>query len=133
MLRWTEELLPKEKKEEQEEERKKIALQRQQLAALFRFTAVDYPTMYDRDHELFTQPVWEQPLVTDKVLLFDPLTQPNQQETGHGQGETETNPCRENKTTSAVVRADAIGHDSRPAAVPTQPGCHPATTNSYNA
>jgi hypothetical protein len=113
MLRWTEDLLPKEKKEDKEEEKKKIALQRQQLAALFRFTTVEYPTMYDRAHELFTQPVWEQPLVTDKVPLFDPLPPPNQQETGHGHGETETNHCRENKTTAAVVCAEAIGHDSR--------------------
>lgn len=59
MLRWTEELLPKEEPE------------RQRLAAILRFTAVEYPNMYEQPHALFTEPVWYQPLVNDQVPLFD--------------------------------------------------------------
>ena len=59
MLRWTEALLPEEETE------------RQRLAALFRFTTVDYPNMYEQPHALFTEPVWYQPLVNDQVPLFD--------------------------------------------------------------
>jgi hypothetical protein len=65
MLRWTEELLPKEEEEGKEES------QRQQLAALFRFTTVEYPNMYVRPHALFTEPVWHKPLVNEQVPLFD--------------------------------------------------------------
>jgi Replication-relaxation len=65
MLRWTEELLPKEEGEEKKES------QRQQLAAIFRFTTVEYPNMYEQPHALFTEPVWYQPLVPDQVPLFD--------------------------------------------------------------
>jgi hypothetical protein len=65
MLRWTEALLPEEERE------------RQRLAALFRFTTVDYPTMYEQPHALFTEPVWYQPLVNDQVSLLDPVHHSN--------------------------------------------------------
>ena len=59
MLRWTEALLPEEETE------------RQRLAALFRFTTVDYPNMYEQPHALFTEPVWYQPFVNEQVPLLD--------------------------------------------------------------
>jgi hypothetical protein len=140
MLRWTEELLPRdeEKKEDEEkgedkekegDEKKKVS-ERQQLAALFRFTTVDYPKMYEQPHTLFTQPVWYQPCVDKQVPLFDPINPSNHQETGHGSGETGTDRCREN----IAIPAECVGHDCcHPTVpIPTHEACQPPSTSSCN-
>jgi hypothetical protein len=96
--RWTEEVLPEENREA--------------WASMFRFTTVSFNSIYDKTQSLLEEAEWYQPLVDDKVSLFDPATQPNHQETGHGQGETDPNRCREHKTTAAVVGAEASRHDN---------------------
>jgi hypothetical protein len=73
--RWTEEVLPKENREA--------------WASMFRFTTISFESIYAETQSLFEEAKWYQPLVNDTVSLFD---QPNQQETGHGQGETGTHP-----------------------------------------
>jgi Replication-relaxation len=95
MLRWTEDVLPHKDvvtKEDELTPADKVRLkEREQWASLFRFATVEYEKMYDQPHRLFTEPVWYKPDEPDPVLLFAPLTHPNEQETGHGQGETGTN------------------------------------------
>ena len=116
MLRWTEDELPHKdvlvKEEELTPEDKVQLKEREQYASLFRFATIEYETMYDPPDTLFTKPVWFKPDEPDPVLLFDPVTPPNQQETGYGQGETDPNRCREHKTTATVVDSEAIGHNS---------------------
>jgi hypothetical protein len=83
MLRWTEDVLT---------EADELPLkEREQWTSLFRFATVDFEKMYDQAHALFTQPLWYKPDDPDPVPLFAPVNHPNQQETGHGQGETVTN------------------------------------------
>jgi hypothetical protein len=117
MVRWTEDVLPHKDvltKEDELTEADELHLEeREQWASLFRFSTAEYETMYDQPHRLFTEPVWHKPDEPEQIRLFDPVNRPNQQETDHGQGETGTNRCRENKTTTAFVDSEAIGHDSR--------------------
>jgi hypothetical protein len=40
-------------------------------ASVFLFASVDYETMYDQPHRLFTEPVWYKPDEPDPVPLFD--------------------------------------------------------------
>jgi hypothetical protein len=112
MVRWTEDVLPHKdlvtKEEELTEEDKKRLAERDKWASLFRFATVEYTKMYDQPHRLFTEPVWYKPDEPDPVPLFDPLTHPNPQETGHGQGETSTIHCRENTTTDTNGSVEAV-------------------------
>jgi hypothetical protein len=130
MLRWTEEVLPHRdlltKEEKLTEEEKKRLAERGKLASLFRFATVEYEKMYDQPHRLFTDPVWYQPDEPDPVPLLASVTQPNQQETGHGQGEIDANGCQEHNTTSAVEGAEASRHDNthRPARLHGEEGAY---------
>ena len=116
MLRWTEDVLPHKdvftKEDELTSEDKVLLEEREQYASLFRFATVEYEKMYDQPYRLFTEPIWFKPDEPDQVRLFDPVTSPNQQEAGHGQGETGINQSGENKTTATVVDSEAIGHNS---------------------
>jgi hypothetical protein len=75
MLRWTEDVLPHKdlvtKEEELTKDDKKHLEERDKWASLFRFSTVDYETMYDQPHRLFTEPVWYKPDEPDPVPLFD--------------------------------------------------------------
>jgi hypothetical protein len=130
MLRWTEDELPHKdvlvKEDELTPEDKVQLKEREQYASLFRFAAVEYEKMYDQPHRLFTQPVWYQPDEPDPVPLFASVTPPTQQETAQGQGATDANCCREHKTTSAVVAAEASRYDNnhRPARLHSEEGAY---------
>jgi hypothetical protein len=40
-------------------------------AALFRFTAIEFATLYDQAASLFEESVWLRPYTKEKVGLFD--------------------------------------------------------------
>ena len=67
------------------------AQQREAWQSVFRFAAVDIDEVYTYPQTLFAAPVFYPLDEPDPVPLFDPQTLPNEEEKGHGQGETGTN------------------------------------------